>query len=120
MRLSTFIILILLVIFVEKMIGKLLGVKEEDVSETSGKRIDEWGRIIIVVIFLFSYIFALTKEIDTILKWNWIFFITALMGLQTILEWKYLKESKQYILTLISSTIIICIFVYYVNSVRFP
>ena len=119
MSLMTFIMLILLVILAEKMIGRFLGIKKEDVSETSGKRMDQWGRTIIMGLFLFSFIFALSKENDTILKWNWIFFLTALMGLQTILEWKYLKDSKQYLLTLISSIIIICIFVYYVNSISY-
>ncbi len=119
MSLLTFIMLILLVILAEKMIGRFLGIKKEDVSETAGKRMDQWGRTIIMGLFLFSFIFALSKENDAILKWNWIFFLTALMGLQTILEWKYLKDSKQYLLTLISEIIIICIFVYYVNSISY-
>ncbi|WP_139892632.1 DUF4181 domain-containing protein [Bacillus sp. D386] len=107
--LTTVIIIFLVVFFVEKLIEKYLGIKRKFISETPGKRIDRWGRTIIVVIFLSSYFFALTNEVNAILKWNWVLFFTALMGLQTILEWKYIKESKQYISTLISSMIIISI-----------
>ncbi|MDT9027455.1 DUF4181 domain-containing protein [Rossellomorea yichunensis] len=35
------------------------------------------------------------------LKWFWIFYLIILFGFQSILEWKYLKNSKQYVTTLI-------------------
>ncbi|WP_455675118.1 DUF4181 domain-containing protein [Pradoshia sp.] len=111
---ATVIIIILVVFFVEKIMEKYLGVKRKFLSETPGKRVDRWGRTIIVILFLSSYLFALTKEVDVILKWSWLIFFTALMGLQTILEWKYIKESKQYISTLISSMIVISAFLFFV------
>lgn len=115
MRLLTTVIVIILAVFlVEKIMEKYLGVKRKLISNIPGKRIDRWGRTIIVIIFLLSYFIALEKEIDVILKWNWFLFFTALMGLKTILEWKYIKESKQYISTLISSMIIISIVLFVV------
>lgn len=34
-------------------------------------------------------------------KWYWIIYLILLLGFQSILEWKFLKNSKQYITTLI-------------------
>jgi hypothetical protein len=105
-RLFTILVILFLVVFlIEKMTEKFLGVKRKKISETPGKSVDRWGRTIILIIFLVGYFFALTKESFDILKWHWVLFFTALTGFQVILEWKYLKESKQYISTLISSTI---------------
>ncbi|WP_180349993.1 DUF4181 domain-containing protein [Bacillus sp. D386] len=108
------VILFLVVFLIEKMTEKFLGVKRKKISETPGKSVDRWGRTIIVVIFLVGYFFALTKESFDILKWHWVLFFTAIAGFQVILEWKYLKESKQYISTLISSTISFIFLIFFV------
>lgn len=104
MRLLTVLIILLLVVFsVEKMTDKFWGVKRKSISETPGKRIDRWGRAIIIFIFVVS---SITKGSSVILEWQFVLFFMALMGFQVILEWKYLKKSKQYISSLISSMII--------------
>ena len=36
----------------EKILNRLLGVEKKKVSETSGKRVDRWGRGIILILFL--------------------------------------------------------------------
>ena len=118
MRLLIAIILILLVISITKWIEKFLGVKKEFVSDTPGKRINRWGRIIIAGIFLSLYFYALISKSDTMLKWSSILLLTSLMGLQSLLEWKYVKESKQYIITLISSTVVIGIWMYYLLRIH--
>ncbi|WP_462405636.1 DUF4181 domain-containing protein [Gracilibacillus sp. Marseille-QA3620] len=117
-RLFTIIVILFLVIFViEKMTEKFLGVKTKKISETPGKRVDRWGRTIIVVIFLCS-LPIVTQYSEIVINISWILFIASLMTFQVILEWRYLKESKQYISTLISSTIIISIFSYYLLLLR--
>ncbi|QUG41696.1 DUF4181 domain-containing protein [Psychrobacillus sp. INOP01] len=35
------------------------------------------------------------------MKWYWIIYITLLLGFHSILEWKYLENSKQYVTTII-------------------
>ncbi|MED3966001.1 DUF4181 domain-containing protein [Niallia taxi] len=87
----------------EKVIYKLLGVEKKEVSETSGKKIDQWGRRIIMILFLSTipiYTFYALKD-TTFIKWYWILYLTALLGFQSVMEWKYLKNSKQYLATLI-------------------
>ncbi|MDP1422112.1 DUF4181 domain-containing protein [Peribacillus simplex] len=94
------IVLVIFVFLLEKIINKLLVVKKKKISETSGKNVDRWGRGIILVIFLCTIPFVITKDTN-VMKWYWILYLILLLGFQSILEWKYLKNSKQYITTLI-------------------
>lgn len=75
--------------------------EKKKISETSGKRIDRWGRGIILLIFLFTLPFVIFGDSTNIIKWYWIVYITLLMGFQAFLEWKYLENSKQYVTTII-------------------
>lgn len=93
-----------------KIIDKLLGVKKkEKISETSGKNINRWGRSIIFVICASSLLF-IPLEDSNAMKWYWMFFFIMLFGFESILEWKYLKNSKQYLSTLIALLLWILVF----------
>ena len=95
------IVLLILVLLLEKILNKLLGIKKKErLSETSGKNVDRWGRGIILVIFLCSLPFFIEQE-ASVMKWYYILFWISLLGFESILEWKYLKNSKQYVSTLI-------------------
>ncbi|MCH7324049.1 DUF4181 domain-containing protein [Solibacillus sp. MA9] len=97
------ILIIVLTIFLfllEKILNKLLGVEKKKISESSGKKVDKWGRVIILVIFLCTFPFFVVQETNVMI-WYWMIYLTALLGFQSILEWKYLKNSKQYVTTLI-------------------
>lgn len=94
------IILVILVFLLEKIVNKLLGVEKKKVSETSGKNVDRWGRGIILVIFLGTLPFVVTKDTN-VMKWYLVLSSIFSLGFQSILEWKYLYNSKQYVTTLI-------------------
>lgn len=96
-----FIIIVILGFVLEKIIYKLLHVEKKKISETSGKNVDRWGRGLILVMFLCTLPFVVAQDTTNVLKWYWILYITILLGLQAILEWKYLKNSKQYVATFI-------------------
>lgn len=100
--------LFILFTMLEKIINRLLGVEKKKISGSSGKKVDQWGRGIISVIFLCTLPYFITKD-NYALKWYWILFFTTSMGFQTILEWKYLKNSRQYITTLIFLIVILII-----------
>jgi hypothetical protein len=91
--------LIILVFLLEKVINKLLGVKRKKISETSGRNIDQWRRGIIVIIALCTLPFVVWNSIS--IKWFWIPYLILLLGSESFMEWKYIKDSKQYITTLI-------------------
>lgn len=92
------IVVIISFFLLEKMVNKLLGVKKKKISETSGKKVDLLGRRIFLVVFLCGIPFFVWADV---MKWYWIFYLTILIGFESFLEWKYLKNSKQYITTLI-------------------
>lgn len=98
--LGIIIVLIILGLLLEKTINKLFGVEKKKISETPGKKIDRWGRGIILAIFLCGLPFVIEAEVYVI-KWFWISYFIILMGFQLILEWKYLRTSNQYVATLI-------------------
>ncbi|KIL77065.1 DUF4181 domain-containing protein [Bacillus badius] len=96
--------LFLLLIALEQAINRLLGVEKKQISTTPGKQIDRWGRIIFCVLFLCTLPFMMTKGANSI-EWYWIIYFVLLFGFQAILEWRYLKNSKQYVTTLIFLTL---------------
>ncbi|MGE8081612.1 DUF4181 domain-containing protein [Peribacillus loiseleuriae] len=108
------IVLIILVILLEKIINKLLRVEKKKISQTSGKNVDRWGRGIILILFLCTLPFFITGE-TSFIKWYWILYLIVLLGFQSILEWKYLKNSKQYVATLI----ILIIFVILLYNIEY-
>ena len=103
------IVLALVAVSIENQVEKFLGVKRREISETPGKIVQRWGITIIVVIFIFSYFSATIQESDVLLYNHWFVLIVTLKGYQVILEWKYLKGSKQYITTLISLILMLSI-----------
>lgn len=93
-------VLITLGLVAEKRINRLIGVEKKKLSETSAKHIDRWGKGIILVIALTTLPFILKMDIKN-MKWYWIGYFMLSLGFQSFLERMYLKESKQYITTLI-------------------
>ncbi|RWR04835.1 DUF4181 domain-containing protein [Siminovitchia fortis] len=98
--LGLILILLILGFLLEQIINKLLGVKKKKVSETPGRKIDRWGRGILVVVFLCGFSFVIEAD-RSVIKWFWISYLIILLGFQAILEWKYLKDSNQYVTTFI-------------------
>lgn len=96
-----FIILLVFVLLLEKILNRLLGVEKKRISETPGKNVDRRGRGIILILFLCTIPFYAMAEDISFMKWYWMLYMIILLGFQSILEWKYLKNSKQYITTLI-------------------
>ncbi|QVY62489.1 DUF4181 domain-containing protein [Cytobacillus gottheilii] len=83
----------------ERVLVKVFGIKRKSLSETAGKKIDQWGRGILLVVHLSVLLFILQMELN--IKWYLISFFITSFGFQMVLEWVYLKKTKQHILTLI-------------------
>ena len=98
-------VLFFMVFLLEKITDRLLGVKKRvHVSETPGKSLYWWGRVILFVICIFSLLFIYAAPIENYVKlmnWYWMFYFVMLLGLDAFLEWKYIKNSKQYLSSLI-------------------
>lgn len=94
-------ILVLIVSIANFIVGRLIvGEKRRKVSETDGKMVQILGLVIIVVIGLGS-MFVIDIFNPQIMKWFWLSFLTLNFGFHAFLEWKFLKETKEYIVSLI-------------------
>lgn len=93
-----FIILIIVVLLLEKLLNKLFSVEKKSLSETPGKRIDQWGRGVITVISLCILPFVLGEDTN-ITKWFFTIFVIVIFGFQFILEWRYLRSTNKHIVT---------------------
>ena len=112
-----FVTLIFLIGFlIEKGILKSFVGEKKKISETPGKSILRWGRGIILAVALCSLPFFNAKDIN--LKWYWILYFILLYVFESVIEWKYIKNSKQYVITLFYLLLIIIIFYnidYFIN-----
>lgn len=79
----------------------ILGRNKRKVSKTVGKKIYIWGMVIIGLIGIGSILFVLDVLNNNVMKWFWVFFIILLLGFQSIMEWKFLKGSKEYLVSII-------------------
>lgn len=97
---AAFIVFAIVVWVIERVATKLLRVEKRKISDTPGKKIDQWGRGIIVVIFLGTCAFVLDQD-ESVIRVFWIFYFILLFGFEAFMKWKFLKNSKQYVVTLI-------------------
>ncbi|MCH7321609.1 DUF4181 domain-containing protein [Solibacillus sp. MA9] len=111
------IVILTLFFLLEKLINKLLGVEKKKMSEYAGKKVDLLVNFITYIIFLCTVPLSiyLTRDINVV-KWYWILGSIFIFGFHSILEWKYMKNSKQYITTLIL-LILSVIFIYNIRYV---
>lgn len=102
MEFAAFLIgLIILIYGVEKITMTIFGGEKKKISETAGKNIDRWGRGIILFIFLSILWFVITIDSEILIKFYLISYLTSSLGFQAIMEFIFLKETKQYISTTI-------------------
>ncbi len=104
------IVLITLMFMTEKITNKILRVEKVRISDTSGKNLDRWGRGIILSVFLSALWFGIDINSDALIKYFFMSYLAITLGFQAIMEFIFIKDSKQYISTmmlLIMSLIIV-------------
>lgn len=115
-----FALYVTVVLLLEKGLNKLFNVTKQKVSDTDGKMVDRWFRVIMVIVSLSVLIFYIVplmkdfKENVNVIMWYWLIHFGVIFFFQVFMEWKYLKPSKQYLTSLIIIVIIlISYFVFY-------
>lgn len=80
----------------------MIGNDHEELSD-EGKQVNRWAKIILVSIAVISIFFIIKLEIfdSHAMKWFWMIALLTAVGSQSFIEWKYLKGSKQYLISLI-------------------
>jgi MFS-type transporter involved in bile tolerance (Atg22 family) len=94
-------ILVILLAVLAPLLRKWIVGTDRYIDETDGRRVDFWVRIILVIIFLVLLFFVVDTSDETIVKLFFIIALTITTAFQSIIEWKYLKNSKEFVVTLI-------------------
>ncbi|MCR8658789.1 DUF4181 domain-containing protein [Paenibacillus endoradicis] len=81
---------------------KIVGTDREELTE-AGKKVNIWGKIVLTIIIFTTIIFLFSVDIlaGEVMKWFWMVVIIMGLGFQTFIDWKYLKDSIEYIVSLI-------------------
>lgn len=109
-------VFLLFIGFFELFIARQLKSKTK-VSDTSGDRAFRWGRNIILILFLVALPFIIDTSAH--LKIGLIAYVTALMGFQAFMEWKFIKSSRDYQVTLCSLIVGVFILINIENILNF-
>ena len=102
----TFIGLIAVFFGADYLMRKLLKVDKVKFSETPGGKVSQWGRGIILAVVLGGVILFIDDFSDGIL-WFWIFYFLTLGVFEAFLEWKYFRESKSYLVSLMQIPLVL-------------
>lgn len=95
-------LLALVLVLIQMALKKFICTKEpRKISETPGKHIYMWGIGLLCLTALFTYFFVLDTTNQNTVSWFWLILFSASMGFHSFMEWRYLKGSKEYIVTLI-------------------
>lgn len=105
---ATIVGLVILLLLVEKITNKLFSVEKKRISETPGNRMNRWGQAILFLIFLITLWFMVDSS-DIQRMTYFIIYLALLFGYQTIMEFMFIKESRQYISTAILLIIVLVI-----------
>jgi hypothetical protein len=101
MELAIIIILLAILFFgSDLLLRKWLNIKRVKLSETSAKGIDRWGRGVILIVAICFIPFTVGTLDPNKILWFWIVYLSVLTAFQAYLQWKYIRKSKEYILTL--------------------
>lgn len=85
---------------VDRFLTQILRIKKRRVSETAGKKIEQWGNGIIVLVYLVT-LWLVPDQSDGLRIIHLLGSLALLLGFKASLEFIYLKVSRQYILTAI-------------------
>ncbi|MFD2045683.1 DUF4181 domain-containing protein [Ornithinibacillus salinisoli] len=97
-------VLILLAMIISNYIlsNLIVGTTKKEFPENV-KKINLFARIIIGIIAIISFLLINMNygAESEAMKWFWVIFITVLFGFQSYIDWKYLKDRKQTIVSVI-------------------
>ena len=94
----------------------IVGEKKKNIFKTDGKYTYVFGLIVIATIGFGSISFLNIDILDNNdMKWFWLGFLILITGFNSFVEWKFLKDSKEYLVSLIAmivGTIYILLFMF--------
>ena len=101
-------------VFIDVVVRKLLGIKRAKLTDPKGKKIDMLGRIICAILIFIMYPAVIETGVLQ-LKHLFVIFFTLLFWLQAIIQYIYINESKEYIITLLINVVFVA-FLFNIDS----
>ena len=94
------------ILLIVRILLKIWIVKGEkiNISETDGYRFYIWGGIILCLISMLI-LFQLDFTDLSRMRWFWLIFLIIALGFNGFIQWKYMRESKEHIISLVSLVI---------------
>lgn len=89
-----------IVLALEFGLKKWLRIEKVNLAETEGKNINHWGKGIILAAALCLLPFVIGGDRWQML-WFWVSYLSVLSLFEAFLQWKYARETKAYVLTLV-------------------
>jgi len=108
MNIFLFIIIILLFILLELILRRTLKIEKKHISETEGKKVYRIGIFIITVVTICFIPIVVTKDTVYMTLFLFLFFIIR-FGFELFVEWKYMRESREYLITLANMVLVIIV-----------
>ena len=101
MKFFLYLIIVACIIFlVERVLRKKLGVKHRYVSETNGKKLYNRVKLGMLIVFIIGLIPVVSlDEFGELFLWYILSYLILSNAFDAFMEWKYLKRSKQYVIT---------------------
>lgn len=80
---------------------KIINPEADRMSETNGKYVAMWGNITLIAISILIYITLDFTNLE-MRKLFWLSSLVVLLFFNAFLEWKFIRESKEHIVTVIT------------------
>ncbi|WP_226679885.1 DUF4181 domain-containing protein [Sutcliffiella horikoshii] len=93
-------------VFIDVAVRKLLGIKRVKLTDPKGKKIDLIGRIICAILIFILYPAVIETGVLQ-MKHLFILFFTVLFSFQAIIQYIYIKESKEFFITLLMNVVFV-------------
>lgn len=106
--------IVILMFGIDKVANILLGVEKKRLSETSGKHLNRWGKAISVLGLIIMLWFSGKSNSDVLRILYGMVYIALFLGFQMIMEFIYIKKSKQYISTIILLILVLMILIIFI------
>lgn len=108
MNILLLVIIILLFLLLEPILRRILKIEKKHISETEGKKVYRIGIFIITVITICFIPILVTKETVYMTLFLLLFFIVR-YGFELFIEWKYMRESREYLITLANMVLVMMV-----------
>ncbi|WP_411830072.1 DUF4181 domain-containing protein [Metasolibacillus meyeri] len=100
---------------VQKITNRILSIEIKKISETYGKNTNRWGQTVLFI-FLLIMLWFMVDSSDILRMFYLIIYLVLLLGYHAIMEFTFIKESRQYISTIILLIIVLVIKFYLLVS----